>query len=90
MAGVSPGFDQVIDGNPAGATGSIKSVLVPAGDTLYVTYHLEWKGLGSAAPATNSCGDSSNVKVTVKGTVIFGSPATTDTRTAGASEYLKQ
>jgi hypothetical protein len=88
--GSVPGFDQVIDGNPAGATGSIKNVLVPAGDTLYVTYHLEWKGLGSSAPTTNSCGDSSNVKVKVTGTVTFGSPATTDTCTAGALGYLKQ
>jgi archaellum component FlaG (FlaF/FlaG flagellin family) len=88
--GSVPGFDQVIDGNPAGSTGSIKNVLVPAGDTLYVTYHLEWKGLGSTAPTTNSCGDSSNVKVKVAGTVTFGSPATTDNCTAGASGYLKQ
>jgi hypothetical protein len=88
--GGAPGFDQVIDGNPAGATGSIKNVLVPAGDTLYVTYHLEWKGLGSPAPTTNSCGDSANVKVKVVGTVTFGSPTTIDTCTAGAFGYLKQ
>jgi hypothetical protein len=87
--GSTPGFNQVIDGNPAGATGSIKNVTVPAGYTLYVTYHLEWNGLGASAPATSSCGDAANVKVKIVGSVSFGSPLSTDTCTAGALGYLK-
>ena len=86
--GSTPGFNQVIDGNPAGATGSFKNVLVPSGYTLYVTYHLEWKGLGASTPATSSCGDATNVKVKIVGTVSFGTSY--DYCTAGALGYLKQ
>jgi len=86
--GSTPGFNQVLDGNPAGATGTIKNVTVPAGYTLYVTYHLEWKGLGSTTPAAGACGGSSNVQVKVAGSVTYGYPAVTDASAAGALGYL--
>jgi len=69
-------FDAVNMGNPAGTSGQIDNIVVPNGDTLYVTYHLEWSGVGATAPTCGACGNVLNVPVTVTGTVTgsFGSP----------------
>jgi hypothetical protein len=79
-------FDAVNMGNPAGTSGQINNIIVPIGNTLYVTYHLEWSGVGATAPACGACGDSLNVPVTVTGT-ITGSFGNSDVCTAGALGY---
>lgn len=82
-------FDTVNMGNPAGTSGQIANIVVPMGDTLYVTYHLEWNGVGAPAPACGACGNVLNVPVTVTGTVTgpFGNP---DACTSGALGFLKK
>ena len=80
-------FDAVNMGNPAGTSGQIDSIVVPNGDTLYVTYHLEWSGVGANAPACGACGNALNVPVTVTGMITgsFGSP---EVCTSGALGFL--
>lgn len=91
FGGVNPAdFDDVIEGNPAGATGPISNIVVPAGDTLYVTYHLEWNGLGMPAPDCGACGDATNTQVTVTATVSGTFSGGSDTCEAGALGYNKQ
>jgi hypothetical protein len=90
FSGVSPTtFEEAIEGTPAGTTGPISSIPVPAGHTLYVTYHLEYTRVGLAVPSncSSSCG-SANQPVSVGASVIgnFG----TDLCSAGAAGYLKQ
>jgi hypothetical protein len=81
-------FATVNMGNPAGTTGQLDNIVVPSGDTLYVTYHLEWSGVGATAPACGACGNALNVPVSVTGTVTgsFGGP---DVCTAGALGFLQ-
>ena len=69
-------FDAVIEANAAGKTGPI-TVTVPAGQTLYVTQHLEWSGLGNKAP-------TSPATISIAGTVTLpASPSSSCT--AGAT-----
>lgn len=90
FGGVTPSdFDAVIQGNPAGANGPIQNITVPSNSTLYVTYHLEWSGIGSAPPNNCAIGcPNANqqllVDAVVKGT--FGQ----DECEAGALGYKNQ
>jgi hypothetical protein len=91
--GVTPtDFDVVNEGNPAGITGSISNITVPAGDTLYVTEHLEWSMLGTKASLAGcgaDCG-TATTQITVSGTVSSTDSAFADDKcTAGAVGYLK-
>lgn len=89
--GVTPtDFDDVIVGNPAGTSGTINNITVPAGDTLYVTYHLEWNGTGKPAPDCGACGDQANILVSVAGSVSGGFASSPDDCTSGALGYNKQ
>lgn len=81
-------FDDVIMGNPAGATGDISNISVPAGDTLYVTYHLEWDGIGEPADC-GTCGDQANTQVSVEGSVSGSFTNSPDMCTSGALGYNK-
>jgi len=85
-----PDFDQVIAANPAGKSGNISPVLVPAGDTLYVTFHLEWSGTGSPAPQCGACGDQANVLVSVHGEVSGTFANSPDDCDSGALGFNKQ
>ena len=82
-------FDTVNMGNPAGTSGQVNGIVVPNGDTLYITYHLEWSGVGATAPACGACGNALNVPVSVTGTVTgsFGGP---DICTSGALGFSQQ
>ena len=66
--------------------------LVPAGWTLWVTYHLEWAGLGYLVPpgAANTCG-AANQTWTVSATLTTsaGDPIG-DPCIAGGKGYLKK
>jgi hypothetical protein len=83
-------FNAVIEGNPAGASGPISNIEVPADHTLYVTYHLEWAGLGYTVGNYGSCGNGNNTEVSVTGTVSGSFSGSPDTCTAGALGYNKQ
>jgi hypothetical protein len=76
-------------GNPAGATGDISNITVPAGDTLYVTYHLEWDGVGKTANC-GACGDQANAQVSVEGQVSGSFGGSPDICTSGALGYNKK
>ena len=84
-------FAAVNDSIPGGADDNLENVVVPAGWTLWVDYHLEWGALGSivSSAAANACG-AANQTFSVIGTV---SDATTNdvlgTCTAGAAGYKK-
>jgi len=82
-------FETVNAGNPAGTSGSINGIVVPADETLYVTYHLEWNGTGANAPDCGACGDAQNEPVSVVGNVSGSFPASPDTCTAGALGFNK-
>lgn len=82
-------FEQVNDAIPGGNNDLIQNVVVKAGWTLWVDYHLEWNGLGATAPdgATNTCA-LANQAFSVTATVSNAS--VTAQCTAGASGYLKK
>jgi len=84
-------FALVNDGIPSGADDKLESVVVPAGDTLWVDYHLEWSGLGSPLPLGigTSC-STANQSFSVTGTVKTSDGVTTfGGCTAGATGYKK-
>jgi hypothetical protein len=83
-------FNAVIEGNPAGANGPISNIEVPANHTLYVTYHLEWVGLGSNVGDYGSCGEANNTPVSLTGTVSGSFSGSPDTCMAGALGYNKK
>ena len=68
-------FDQANSiGKPEGKDDNVTNILVPAGSSLLVTYHLDWAGLGAAVPsgcAINCPG--ANQLIRVKGEVINSS-----------------
>jgi hypothetical protein len=82
-------FDAVNSGIPSGADDKLEGVVVPAGSTLWVDYHLEWAGLGSPAPAgiATSC-STANQTFSVTGSVTSGDTLI-GTCGAGASGYKK-
>ena len=83
----SDNFSSVNDAIPGGSDDAINGIVVPAGWTLWVDYHLEWADLGSAkAILGTSCGTAGSV-FSVIATVADGQ--TTDTCGAGASGYKK-
>lgn len=57
-------------GVPNGSDDLVSSASVPAGSSLVVTYHLEWKGIGGQAPAgcATTCA-SANQLIRVVGTI---------------------
>ena len=81
-------FDVVNDGIPGGRNDLISGILVPAGWTLWVDYHLEWAELGLPLNGINdSCaaanGDFSVTATISSGNTILGACS------AGASGYKK-
>jgi hypothetical protein len=92
FSGVPPSlFNQVNDGIPSGTDDSLDTITVPAGWTLWADYHLEWPGIGSAAPGGigTSCA-TANQAFTVQGTISStGDGPVSETCTAGASGYKK-
>ncbi len=80
-------FDLVNDGIPEGSDDSIQNIQIPAGWTLWVTYHLEWEYLGTLVSPAATCGTADQV-FSVTGT-IGGTGITTETCTASASGYRK-
>lgn len=94
FAGVtSATFDQVNAGNPiASENPGVFDVTVPAGQTLYVTDHLQWSGIGQSPPANcgHGCGNA-NQELLVAGTVSSTSGAFADENcSSGALGYLKE
>jgi len=83
------GFSDVIEANPAGSTGPVDNIVVPAGQTLYITYHLDYLGLGSPVPSgcAANCPDA-NQPISVSA-IVSGSFGT-DVCASGALGYLKQ
>jgi len=83
-------FDSVNQtGNPAGTSGEISGIVVLAGETLYVTYHLEWNGVGSPAHLCGPCGDALNEAVFVTGEVAGSFSGSPDSCTSGALGFDK-
>jgi len=86
------GFNAVNDAIPGGKGDSMSGVVVPAGWTMWVTYHLEWAGVGYLVPpgAANTCG-AANQTWTVSATLTtstgdaIGGPCI-----AGGTGYLKK
>ena len=83
-------FDLVNNDIPSGADDVLDAVFVPAGDTLWVDYHLEWDGLGGPAPTDIglTCA-TANQTFTVSGTVsnTAGGAVLAGPCIAGASGY---
>lgn len=81
-------FNAVNEGIPGGSDDQIENIVVPNGWTLWVSYHLEWSGLGGPANhIATGCGNASQqfaVTATVSGTGI-----TSESCTAGALGYRK-
>lgn len=80
-------FNGVNDDIPSASDDVLESVVVPAGYTLWVTYHLEWSGLGGAAPGgiALTCAGANqtwNVTATLSGDA-------SGSCTAGATGYKK-
>jgi hypothetical protein len=94
FSGVSPTlFNQVNDGIPSGTDDKLDTITVPAGWTLWADYHLQWPGIGSAAPGGigTSCA-TANQSFTVQGTISStgaGPGPVNESCTAGASGYKK-
>jgi len=82
-------FVAVNDDIPSASDDTLESVTVPAGWTLWFTYHLEWGGLGSQVPSgcATLCADA-NQCFSVTATVT-GSGISNATCTAGACGYKK-
>jgi hypothetical protein len=85
------GFNAVNDAIPGGKADSMSGVVVPAGWTLWVTYHLEWAGLGYLVPAgaSNSC-STANQAWTVSGTLTTSGGQAIGTCIAGGKGYVKK
>jgi hypothetical protein len=75
-------------GQPCGPSGPC-TLTVPAGDTLFVTWHLVWNGIGQpAGQYSNSCA-SANAPISATGQVS-GTGITTASCTADALGYRKK
>jgi hypothetical protein len=76
-------------GVPEGSDDKVLGINVPAGNSLLVTYHLEWTGVGLTVPlgCTNNC-DDANQTASVTGTVS-GTGITAESCTATAYGYKK-
>jgi len=89
FSGVSvEGFNAVNEGIPGGSDDQIGDILLPAGWTLWVTYHLEWGNLSSLIPGgiALDCG-SANQDFSITATVNPGNG--TQVCTSGGSGYKK-
>jgi hypothetical protein len=77
------------DGVPDGTDDQASGILVPAGYSLLVTYHLTWGGLGNPVPSgcALNC-DTANQPIVVIGTVS-GPGISTESCTSGALGYKK-
>jgi hypothetical protein len=85
-----PAFDEAnANGIPDGHDDVAEDILVPAGSSLLVTYHLAWAGLGSPVPAgcAGACADA-NQLLQVTGTVT-GAGITSESCTATAYGFKK-
>ncbi|HSB05809.1 MAG TPA: hypothetical protein VLK23_11495 [Thermodesulfobacteriota bacterium] len=85
-----PVFDEAnSDGIPDGQDDQALGIVVPAGSSLLVTYHLTWAALGNQVlgDCALNCGDS-NQLIEVTGTVS-GSGITTESCTSSALGYKK-
>jgi hypothetical protein len=80
-------FNAVNEGIPGGSDDLIEGIVVPANWFLWVSYHLEWAGLGQSVPGgcATTC-PTANQLWTVKGTI---SGAVDRECTAGAAGYKK-
>jgi hypothetical protein len=80
-------FQLVNNGIPGGSVGTIESIIVPAGWTLWANYHLEWADKGQQAPTTiaTTCG-SANQPLSITGTISGGVDRVC---TSGAMGYKK-
>ena len=87
LATVNPvAFDEAnVNGIPDGHDDVAENIVVPAGSSLLVTYHLTWAGLGSPVPngCAGTCG-AANQLLMVKGTV---SGANIDSESCTATAY---
>jgi hypothetical protein len=85
-------FDQANSiGKPEGKDDNVTGILVPAGSSLLVTYHLDWAGLGAAVPSgcATTC-PTANQLIQVTGQVINAtSTAVVGECTAKAYGYRK-
>jgi hypothetical protein len=83
-------FDEAnSNGIPDGKDDNVSSVVVPAGSSLLVTYHLIWEDLGLSVPVdlAPSC-EAANQSMSIAGTVsVAGLPP--ETCTSGAMGYRK-
>jgi hypothetical protein len=83
-------FDEAnSNGIPDGKDDNVSSVVVPAGSSLLVTYHLIWDDLGLSVPAglAPSC-EAANQIMSITGTVS-GEGIPSETCTSGALGYRK-
>jgi len=91
LATINPGaFDEAnANGIPDGHDDVAENIVVPAGSSLLVTYHLTWAGLGSPVPngCAGTCGQA-NQLLMVKGTVS-GAGITSESCTAAAYGFKK-
>jgi hypothetical protein len=82
-------FELVNDGVPSGADDQLDSMIVPAGYTLWVDYHLEWAGLGKLIPVSiGATCSTANQLIAVSATVSAGGEIL-GTCGAGALGYKK-
>ena len=83
------GFNEVNDAIPEGTDDQVQGITIPAGWTLWVDYHLQWDGLGSAVPAAcaTEC-PNANQAFSVTSTVTE-TGGYFEECTAGASGYKK-
>ena len=82
-------FDQVNNAIPSGHDDALESIVVPAGWTLWVDYHLTWTGIGALVPptcATNCLAADQLFRVTA---TVSGSGITSASCEAGATGYKK-
>lgn len=83
-------FDEAnSNGIPDGKDDNASSVVVPAGSSLLVTYHLIWEDLGASVPVdlAPSC-ETANQIMSIAGTVS-GAEIPSETCTSGALGYRK-
>jgi hypothetical protein len=83
-------FDEAnLNGIPDGTDDQASGILVPAGSSLLVTYHLTWAGLSAPVPANcaTNCG-TANQLIQVTGTVS-GEGVTEESCTSQAYGYKK-